>query len=148
MKRNFASVYSENEQDGYRVGDQAAHVAAGALAQRLDAPTIARITDMVALLDTVGGQFYITALRTQDETDPATYNIEALVFNYETRDLKVQKYEPPEEIMGIPVTASHEAGVEVESPTEVPVEAAEGQEAEPDPEPLPAEKPEQYPVEV
>lgn len=172
MKRNFASVYSENDSDGYRVGDEAAHVAAAALAQRLDAPTIARITDMVTLFETVGGQVYVTPLRVQDPDDPGTYNVAALVFNYETRDIKVQKFEPPEEVLGVPVTESHEPGVEIEieRPEDLDAEIREKAEAalataedtleeiaagrlageaeaDPDAEPLP-EEPEPYPTEV
>jgi hypothetical protein len=114
MKRSFSSVFGENRDEGYEPGDEAAHIAAAALAQRLDAPTIRAITDMATLLETVGGQFYITPLRVQDDFDPGAYNVEALVFNYETRDIKVQRLEPPQEIQGLPVTESHKAGITIE----------------------------------
>jgi hypothetical protein len=147
MKRSFSSIFDENLAEGYEPGDQAAQIAAGALAQRLDAPTIGRILDMVSLLETVGGQFYITPLRVQSEFDPGAYEVTALVFNYETRDIKVQRLEAPDEIQGLPVTGSHEEGVRIEvGEPEVDPEPEVDAEPEPGAE-MESEQPE-YPVEV
>jgi hypothetical protein len=149
MKREFASFYGENEQDGYRIGDQAAQVAGAALAARTDAPTLQAIADMLTLLERVGGQFYVTAVRIKSELDP-DWHISGLTFDYETRDAKVQTLEPPDEVRGLPVTDSSAAPTQIESPG-IPVEVSpEEPEDEPDPdaEPVPGEEPEQYPVEV
>lgn len=136
MKRGFRTIYRENEAEGYVPGDEAAHVAAAALAQRADAPTIARLTDVLTFLDEVGGQFHIYAFRAQAEDD--VYQTEALIFDFETRDFKVQPAKPREELGGIPLTDAHLPGTPVEESVAIPVERPE-EEADIDEGPLPEE---------
>lgn len=113
MKRDFATViFAQNAQEGFGVGDQAAHHAALGLAQRCDAPTILALTDLMAFLDRVGGQAHITTLRRRDE-DELSYTTEALAIGYETRDAKVVVAQGPQMI---PIEGAD--GVPVEVPVE------------------------------
>jgi hypothetical protein len=114
MERNFATYLAENMQQGYVPGDEAAHRAAAALAERADAPTILALTDMLALLERIGGQFYVTSVRIKDSALGPDWHIAGVTFDYETRDAKVERLEPPEEVDGVPVTDSSGPGITVE----------------------------------
>lgn len=113
MKRDYSVVYLENQQAGYAPGDDAAHRAAAPLADRADAPTVAALLDALTLLERIGGQFHITALRIQDEN--GNYETHGLGFRYDTADAKGKPVSKPREVAGVPIT---EAG---ESPVELPV---------------------------
>lgn len=119
MKRKFEVIYPENHQDGYLPGDEAAHRAAAALADRADAPTIAALTDMLTFLERVGGQFHVTALRLASEVQEGEWDTQGIGFNFETRDARVMVAKAPEEInfgqlTGVPITDSQAPAVEVE----------------------------------
>jgi hypothetical protein len=79
----------------------------------------------------------VTAVRIKDSALGPDWHIAAIHIDYETRDAKVERMEPPAEVDGLPVTESHEDGTVIE--VERPVEG-------PEPEPEPADEPE--PVEA
>jgi hypothetical protein len=114
--RKFSVNYLANQADGFQPGDEAAHRAAAALGDRADMPTIAAFSEMLAMLERVGGQFYVTALRVPNEE--GEFDTLGLVFNYETRDAKIEFLLPPEEISGVPVTdiSAEPTRIEVEVP--------------------------------
>lgn len=117
MKRNFEVAFPENEVNGYVPGDEAAHRAAAALADRADAPTIAAFADALAFLERIGGQFHVVALRRAVGEEFETVG---LGFRYETRDARVQIAEPPEEVFGVAVTDSGAPAVVVAQETDEP----------------------------
>ncbi len=125
MKRNFAEVvYQENAQDGFAPGDEAAHRAAAALADRADAPTIGVLTDMLAFLERVGGQFHVTALRL--EANPDEWETHGFGLMVETRDARLKVAEAPETVRGVAITDMQGPPVELdalesEESAEVPV---------------------------
>lgn len=106
-KRKFDRVsFGQNAAEGYAAGDGAAHRAAAALADKFDYPTIAAVSDLLATLDRIGGQAYITTLRDKQPDD--TFITLGFAFDFETRDARVEIMEPPNEIEGIPVSDSNE----------------------------------------
>lgn len=120
MERNFDTLYIRNERAGYQVGDDAAHRAAAALADRADAPTIIALTDLLTMNELIGGQFYVTAVR--DKVDrygnrvpdgDGNFETIGLVFNFETRDVRVEPAQAPETVLGLPVTDSHAPATQV-----------------------------------
>lgn len=124
--REFRVNYPQNDREGFRPGDDAAHRAAAALGDRADQPTIAAFSEMLAMLERVGGQFYVTAFRQKVEED-GDFETAGLVFRYETRDVSIEFFSEPTEIAGIPVTDSSDTSVRVLVKTP----------AEPTPEPEP-----------
>jgi hypothetical protein len=121
MKREFSTLYLENQRDGYQPGDEAAHRAAAALADRADAPTVAALTDALALLERVGGQVHVTALRI--EPDDGSWQTAGLGFSYETKDAHLKVAAAPEEVFGVPVTDISGPPVELPEPAEPEAEA-------------------------
>ena len=88
MKRDFQVIYPENVADGYQPGDEHALHAALALAQKADAPTINALSEMLTLLEIVGGQVHVTALRVDQD---GRFTTEALGFHFNTADAKLKK---------------------------------------------------------
>lgn len=128
--REFRVNYPQNDREGFRPGDDAAHRAAAALGDRADQPTIAAFSEMLAMLERVGGQFYVTAFRQKVEED-GDFETAGLVFRYETRDVSIEFFNEPTEIAGIPVTDSSDTSVRVGVGSPVDPKAA----PEPTPEP-------------
>lgn len=121
MKRDFATViFEENFQAGYRPGDEHAHRAAAALADRFDAPTIRAVADALSFLDRIGGQMYVVTLRRQVAEDE--YETEALHLRYETRDAKMHIAPPPEHVGSVPIEDFSEP------PTRIEIDAPVGEE--------------------
>jgi hypothetical protein len=129
LKRKFTNIYPANEVQGYEVGDTAAQQAALGLAQRADAPTIAALSDMLTLLERVGGQFHVTAVRKQEEGQD--WETVGFAFNYETRDARLVVASSPEDALSIPITDSQTPPTEVEpqqngaEPEGIKIEAVE-----------------------
>jgi hypothetical protein len=104
-------IFPLNEQEGFEPGDQAAHRAALAMGDRFDAPTIIAITDALSYLLMRGGQIQMATLREWVNSDglpapkdePGDYRTLGLTAFYETRDAKLQRAKPIEEVNGIPV---------------------------------------------
>lgn len=113
MKRNFEVIFAEDNQIGFEPGDEAAHRAAAALADRADAPTIGALTDMLTFLERIGGQFHVTALRLESAPDAGDWETCGLAFNYETRDARVKLADAPEQVFNVPVTDSQAPATEV-----------------------------------
>jgi hypothetical protein len=95
-------VYAENQLNGYRPGDESAHIAASALAQLADAPTISALADIVRLTDLIGGQVTITSLR-EGASQAGEWETKGLHVQMETRDARMVVIEPPDEVFGLPV---------------------------------------------
>lgn len=126
MKRDFAVVYPENFVNDLVPGDEAAHRAARALADRADAPTIIALSDVLALLERVGGQFHVVALREEGSGD-GTWNTVGLAFRFDTRDAHLTVAKAPEQVCGVPVTNSEEAAtVDLDVPASEPPEEPPG----------------------
>lgn len=114
MRRDFANIIlAQNAQAGFRPGDEAAHRAAAALADRFDAPTIIALTDAVTFLERMGGQLHVVTLRERIDQEGNMVEHDApgsewltLAFHlrYETQDARVALAKPPESILGVPVT--------------------------------------------
>lgn len=142
MKRPFQTVYAENEASGYEIGDQEAHRVAAALGDRADAPTLRAFHDMLTLLERVGGQFHVTAVRT--EREDGEFNTVGLAFNYETRDARLKEAAAPDTVLGYPVTPSDspptEVDVEQHESSTAPSESTGGSSPEPDQEAAAAEE--------
>jgi len=111
-------VFAQNEKLGYFPGDEAAHRAALALADRFDAPTIIALTDALTFTREMGGQFWAVALRERvneqgefvAEDQPGEYQTALLRFEYESRDARIAKSTtPPSQVAGIPVSDFSEA---------------------------------------
>lgn len=104
-------IYPLNEQEGYAPGDQAAHRAALAMADRFDAPTIIALTDAMRYLTMRGGQLEMATLRERIGADgepvgrdePGEYITLGLTIFYETRDAKLARIKPITEVRGIAV---------------------------------------------
>lgn len=129
MKRSYQVIFLENQKQGYAPGDQAAHFGANALAEKTDYPTIEAVTDMVTMLERIGGQMYVTALRIKN-VETGEYDTHGLAFNYETRDVRLVEAGPPEEAFGFPVTDS-QAPPEVVTVEAGPTPELEGDDFEP-----------------
>jgi hypothetical protein len=131
MQRTFAEIlFRQNEANGYRPGDDAAHRAAAALADRHDAPTIAAIFDALAFAERVGGQFHVVTLREKfndlgehvaDDAE-GEWETAALLIKYESRDARIILAKPPEQVFGVPVTEFEEPPTTVEVSTPQPDE--------------------------
>lgn len=122
MKRDFATViFEENFERGYRPGDEHAHRAAAALADRFDAPTIQAVADALSFLNRIGGQMYIVTLRRQVAEDE--YETEAIHVRYETRDAKMHIAPSPDQVGAVPIQDFSEP------PTRIEIDAP-GREAE------------------
>lgn len=126
-----------NEQEGFEPGDQAAHRAALALADRFDAPTIIAVTDALRYLTMRGGQLEMATLRERvgrdgapvGKDEPGEYVTLGMTIFYETRDAKLARIKPIAEVRGIPVEdfdqppteyADPEAGSPAEEPEQLP----------------------------
>jgi|SRR6185437_3352285 len=104
-------IYPLNEQEGYAPGDQAAHRAALAMADRFDAPTIIAVTDALRYLTMRGGQLEMATLRerigpdgeTVSKDEPGEYVTLGMTIFYETRDAKMARIKPITDVRGIPV---------------------------------------------
>jgi hypothetical protein len=128
LKRKFAEViYQENAQDGFVPGDEAAHRAAAALADRADAPTIGALTDMLAFLERVGGQFHVTALRL--EANPDEWETHGFGLMVETRDARLKVAEAPEDVRGVSITDMQGPPAKIEAE---PVEEQTATDPDPD----------------
>lgn len=163
MERKLGeSIFPLNEEMGFRVGDEAAHRAAAALADRLDAPTIVMLVDALAFLSRVGGQLYVGTVRQKinaqgqpaAKDEPGEYQTFGMALVYESRDASFYMAKPPEQVLGIPVLPLEEhmeMAVESGGPAEPEVEpdlrdeieaevaaAIEQAEDEPELEPTPA----------
>lgn len=103
MKREFGVVFPENESVGNEPGDQAAHAVAQGLAERCDAPTLLALNDAMTLLERVGGQFHLVALRKPIEGSDE-YETFGIAFRYETRDVRLKEAKAPTEVLGLPVS--------------------------------------------
>lgn len=122
MKRDFDTLYARNEQSGFQVGDDAAHRAAAALADKADAPTIQALTYLLDMAELIGGQFHVTAVREKfdrhgnriADAGDGKFETIGLVFNYETRDLRIEPATAPDTVFGLPVTDSHAPANQVE----------------------------------
>lgn len=66
MRRDFYVLKGDG---GFAPGDEYAHSKATALAQIGDAPTIEKIVQAFAMLDLLGGQFYVQAVRAKFDAD-------------------------------------------------------------------------------
>ena len=93
MKRPFEVVFSEGAELGYVPGDQVAHRAAAALADRCDAPTLDRFAAVITLLETIGGQVHITALRQENQN--GRYETIGFGFQYESVDARIREAKSP-----------------------------------------------------
>lgn len=132
MRRNLADiVFQDGAEQGYRPGDEHAHRAAAALADRFDAPTIIALTDAFSFLKSMGGQLFVITLRERvdiagnlvDEKEPGgEWRTIAMRVAYETQDGRVAAAKPPKEILGVEVTEFREPPTRVElgAATEVP----------------------------
>jgi hypothetical protein len=89
---------------GYQPGDEAARGVALGLAEKLDAPTLLALDKLVTLLETVGGQVYVMAVRSEDELGSEDFKTVGLDFHYQTRDARLKIEAQPEEALGVPVT--------------------------------------------
>lgn len=116
-------VLRENRELGFAPGDQAAHRAAMALADRFDAPTIIALTNALTYTQEMGGQFWAVTLREKVGADgqlaaddqPGEFQTMMLRFEYESRDVRiVRATTPPSEIEGIPITDFSEAPTQIE----------------------------------
>lgn len=125
MRRNIAEIlFPVNEEVGYERGDELAHRAAVALADRFDAPTIIAVTDALSFIDRVGGQLYITTARRKVNLDgqmvgkdeEGEFRSFGLTFVYESRDAALTKgpARPPETAFGVEVRDTSEPPTEVE----------------------------------
>jgi hypothetical protein len=122
VKRTSTTLFARNEQDGYAVGDAAAHRAAAALADKADAPTIQAVTQMLDFFTLVGGQCHAVTAREKfdryenrvGDDEDGEWATTGIVFKYETRDLRVIEAKAPEEILGLPVSDSNGPPVVVE----------------------------------
>jgi hypothetical protein len=127
-KRIADIVLAENRELGFYPGDEAAHRAAGALADRFDAPTIIALTDMLAFAQEMGGQLYGVTLRERltpdgrlaQEGEPGQYETAMIRFEYESRDARVVAADPPSEIGGVEVSEFSEAPTRLEVAAEQP----------------------------
>lgn len=133
MKRNITVNYAANQADGLIPGDAAAHRAAAALADRADMPTLDAFATMLSLLEHVGGQFYVTALRVESEN--GEFDTAGLIINYETRDARIEYFDRPDVVAGVPI-------VDSAAPT---TEAAPEPEAEDEDEEIPEDAPVESP---
>jgi hypothetical protein len=121
-KRIEDIVLQQNRELGYYPGDEAAHRAAGALADRFDAPTIISFTNLLTYIAEMGGQGYVVTLRerlTPDgrlaaEGEPGEYQTAMLRFEYESRDARVVAAPSPQDVAGIQVTEFSEAPSRIE----------------------------------
>jgi len=134
-------VFPLNEQEGYEPGDQNAHRAALAMADRFDAPTIIAVTDALRYLTMRGGQLEIVTIRERfddqgnrvSKDEPGEYETLSLHLFYETRDAKLARIKPPTEIRGVPVEDfdrppteyDPEPGSQAEEPEQTPEPADE-----------------------
>lgn len=119
MQREFGVIYAENESLGSVPGDEAAVAIALGLAQRCDAQTLIALSDSVAMLERVGGQFHIVAVRRENEEGSGEFETFGLAFRHESRDARLKVAKPPETALGIPVS---DASVPTEDLPEVDVE--------------------------
>ena len=116
-------VFAQNEELGYYPGDEAAHRAALALADRFDAPTIIALTNALTFTREMGGQFWAVTLRERvnengefvPEDQPGEYQTVMLRFDYESRDARIAKATtPPSQVGGIPVSDFSQAPTRIE----------------------------------
>jgi hypothetical protein len=119
MQRNLGAVlYSENTEAGYAPGDQYARAAAAALAVRADAPTIVKLTDILTLLEDVGGQVYITGLRI--ERPDGRFTFDGFGAKYESVDARMRPAKPPESVeigpIEVPISDMQEPAPETDLP--------------------------------
>lgn len=121
MKRRFHTLYRENAGTGFQPGDESAHRAAAALADRADAPTIGALTDILTLLERFGGQFHVTALRLENGEE---WETEGIGFQYESRDARLKVAAPPAAVAGVPISNMEEPAPEVEAEDEPKVAEA------------------------
>ena|SRR5690349_12025309 len=121
-KRIEDIVLQQNRELGYYPGDEAAHRAAGALADRFDAPTIISFTNLLTFIAEMGGQGYVVTLRERltpdgrlaEEGEPGEYETAMLRFEYESRDARVEAAPPPKDVAGIQVNEFSEAPTKIE----------------------------------
>jgi len=117
-------IFPLNQQEGYEPGDEAAHRAALALADRFDAPTIIAVTDALRYLTMRGGQMEMATLRERigpdgqpvGKDDPGEYVTLGLTIFYETRDAKMARIKPIADVRGIPVEDFDRPPTEYEGP--------------------------------
>lgn len=133
MKRNLAEIlFPAAEREGFVPGDEAAHRAASALADRFDAATIIAVTDALSFASRVGGQLLVTTLRTRldasgrpvGEDQDGEYRTVGLSLDYESRDAKVEEIRRPERVFGIPVTDASEPPTQIDTAPPEPTNGA------------------------
>jgi len=116
-------VLAQNEELGFYPGDEAAHRAALALADRFDAPTIIALTNALTFTQEMGGQFWAVTLRERvneagefvPEDQSGEYQTVMLRFEYESRDARIAKATtPPSHVGGVPVSDFGEAPTKIE----------------------------------
>ena len=146
MRRDlFDSVFRHNQEAGYVPGDEFAHRAAAALADRFDAPTIIGLTNVFTFLKEMGGQAYVITLRERvDATgalvpadEPgASWRTMAMRCSYETQDARVDAAKPPKDVLGVAVTdfnaAPHHVELDVEEAPEAETDLRDEIEADAD----------------
>jgi hypothetical protein len=127
MRRNLAEIlFPEARREGFYPGDEAAHRAAQALADRFDAATIIAVTDALSFTSRVGGQLLITTLRTRldssgrpvGEDEPGEYRTVGVSLEYESRDAKVTEIKRPELVFRVPVTDTADPPTVIETPAD------------------------------
>jgi hypothetical protein len=123
-QRKFVDLLFPTQQAaGFERGGVDAHRAAGALADRFDAPTIIGFTDALSFLDRMGGQLHIVTLREKvdpegnplDEKDPSgEWRTLGMRMVYETRDARIHRARDPEEVLGVEIRDFSEPAVAVQ----------------------------------
>lgn len=123
-RRNIADiVFEENRRLGFLPGDEAAHRAAAALADRFDAPTIIALTNGMAFMEAMGGQLYAITLRERlnaegrlaEDGEPGEYETAVIRFEYESRDARVVAAPAPTDVIGIPIEDFSQAPTRIEA---------------------------------
>lgn len=123
-------IFEQHRREGFVPGDEAAHRAASALADRFDAPTIIALTDAMAFLELMGGQLYAVTLRERlnaegrlaKDGEPGDYVTAVMRLEYESRDARVVEAPEPDEVLGIEVTDFSKAPTRLEPEAPAPPE--------------------------
>lgn len=103
MQREFGTVFPENAALGQAPGGPDAQAVALGLAERCDADTLLAFGDAIAMLERIGGQFHVVALRRPVE-ESEEYETYGIAFRYETRDSRLKVAPAPEKILGLPIS--------------------------------------------
>lgn len=127
MHREFGTVFPENANQGLRPGDAAAQAVALGLAERCDADTLIAFGDAISLLERVGGQFHVVALR-RPVDDSEEYETYGIAFRYETRDSRLKVAKAPDQILGLPIS---DCQVPESALPEVELKPQDGREGQP-----------------